>query len=312
MHNKLLIFSGNANHKLAENICSYLGLELSNAKVSQFSDGECRIKIKENVRGADAFVIQSTSPPVNHNIMELLIMIDALKRSSAKRITAVIPYFGYARQDRKDSPRVPISAKLVANLLQVAGANRILLMDIHAQQIQGFFDCPVDNLLALPVVVDYLKKKKVSELTVVAPDPGGVVRATELAKKIKAGLVLIDKRRPAPNVARVFNVIGKVKGKNTVIIDDMVDTAGTLTEVASALKQNGAKSIYAACTHGVLSGEAIERIKKSEIEELITTDTINLPKKKIIKKIKILSVAPLLGEAIKRIHEETSVSDLFI
>ncbi len=312
MYRKLKIFSGNSNRKLARSICNYLGVKLNNAKISEFADGECKVRILENVRGADSFVIQSTSQPVNHNLMELLIMIDALKRASARRITAVVPYFGYARQDRKDSPRVPISAKLVANLLQVAGANRILLMDIHAQQIQGFFDCPVDNLLALPVIVNYLKKKNIDRLTIVAPDTGGVVRAKELAKKMRARLVLVDKRRPASNVAKVYHVIGNVKGRNTVILDDIVDTAGTLREVSSAIKKAGAKTVYAACTHGVLSDSAVEKIKNSNIKELLTTDTIDIPREKRISKVKILSVAPLLGEAIKRIYEETSVSDLFI
>ncbi len=312
MYDKLKIFSGNSNIKLAKEICNYLGVDLSLANVAKFADGECRVKILENARGTDSFVIQSTSPPVNQNLMELLVMIDALKRASAKRITAVIPYFGYARQDRKDIPRVPITAKLVANLLQIAGANRILVMDIHAQQVQGFFDCPVDNLLALPVVVDYIKSKKMKELTVIAPDPGGVVRATELAKKLRATIVLIDKRRPQPNVAKVFNVIGRVKDRNAIILDDIVDTAGTLTEVALAIKKAGAKSVYAACSHGVLSGPAIDKIKKSCIKELLITDTINMTRKNKLEKMKVLSVARLLGEAVKRIHEETSVSDLFI
>lgn len=311
MMNKLRIFAGNSNQKLAKNICSYLGIELNRAKVTKFADGECRVKIKDNVRGSDSFVIQSTSPPVNDNLMELLIMIDALKRASAKRITAVIPYFGYARQDRKDSPRVPISAKLVANLLQVAGANRILTMDIHAQQIQGFFNCPVDNLLALPVIVKYLNDQKINKLTVVAPDPGGVERATVLAKRIKSKLVLIDKRRSASNIARVYNVIGNVKGKNAIIVDDLVDTAGTLAEVSKAIKDAGAKAVYAACTHGVLSGTAVDKINNSAIKKLFITDTIAGSQNRKTGKIKILSVAGLIGEAIRRIHEETTISDLF-
>lgn len=312
MHNKMKIFSGNSNLELAEKICRYLKEELSDILVTQFSDGESRIKILESVRGADCFVIQATSPPVNHNVMELLVMIDALRRASARRITAVMPYYGYARQDRKDSPRVPITAKLVANLLQVAGADRILVVDIHAKQIQGFFDCPVDNLLVLPVVVDYLKNKKIGSLTVVAPDTGGVARARELAQRIRASLVVVDKRRPKANVARVYHVVGNVKGKNALVVDDMVDSAGTLSQISAALIKNGAKNVYAVCTHGVLSSSAVEKINKSPIKELLITDTIKIAKKKQIKKIKIISVADLLGEAIKRIHEETSVSDLFI
>ncbi|MEA3506975.1 MAG: ribose-phosphate pyrophosphokinase [Elusimicrobiota bacterium] len=313
MNNEMKIFSGNSNLKLTQMICSYLGVKLSSAKVSRFSDGECRIKILENARGTDVFIIQSTAPPVNHNIMELLIMIDALKRASAKRITAVIPYYGYARQDRKDSPRVPITAKLVANLLQIAGADRILTVDIHAQQIQGFFDCPLDNILALPVVIDYLKKNKIKNMTVVAPDTGGVERARELAKRIECDIVVIDKRRPEPNVAEIYNVIGEVKDKNAIIVDDMVDTAGTLVEISQALVENGAKGVYAVCTHGVLSGDAVEKIEESSIKELIITDTIQTDGRKVkVEKIKVLSMSGLLGEAIRRIHEETSVSDLFI
>ncbi|MFH1415365.1 MAG: ribose-phosphate pyrophosphokinase [Elusimicrobiota bacterium] len=312
MYSKLKIFSGRSNEKLAKEICSYLGIELSNALVTKFADGECRVKIQENARGTDSYVIQSTSPPVNQNIMELVIMIDALKRASAKRITAVIPYFGYARQDRKDTPRVPITAKLVANILQVAGANRVLVVDIHAQQIQGFFDCPVDNLLSLPVIIAYLKKKKIKNLTVVAPDSGGVGRASQLAKKMRAPLAVVDKRRSEPNVAKVYHIIGNVKGRNAIIVDDIVDTAGTLKEVSKAIKKAGAENVYAACTHGLFSGTAVEKIKISPIKELLTTDTIRIPKKKLIPKIKVLTVSTLLGEAIKRIHEETSVSDLFI
>ena len=312
MNKKIRIFSGSASPVLAQKISNYLGVNMSSALVTQFADGESRIKILENVRGKDCFVIQSTCPPVNHNIMELLIMIDSLKRASAGRITAVIPYYGYSRQDRKDSPRVPITAKLVADILQVAGAHRVLVMDIHAQQIQGFFNCPVDNLLSLPVLVNYLLKKRINNLTVVAPDSGGVDRAAELGKRVKASLVLVDKRRPRPNVATIYNVVGEIKGKNAIIIDDMVDTAGTLTKVAVALKKNGAKDIYAACTHPLLSGDAVEKIIKSPIKEIFVTDTIQIPRNKQISKIKVLSVAELLGEAIRRIHEETSVSVLFI
>ncbi|NLB35116.1 MAG: ribose-phosphate pyrophosphokinase [Elusimicrobia bacterium] len=312
MQNELKVFSGNSNPALSEKICEYLGISLGEATVTRFSDGECRIKIQENVRGTDCFVIQSTSPPVNHNLMELLIMIDALKRASAARITAVIPYFGYSRQDRKDSPRVPITAKLVANILETAGADRVLVMDIHARQIQGFFDCPVDNILPTPIWIDYIHDNIKGEITVVAPDPGGVERVRDLAKKLKANIAVIDKRRPEPNVARVYYVVGDVKGKDAFILDDMADTAGTLVAVAEALKEKGAKKVYAAVTHGVLSGDAIKKIRESDLVELLMTDTIMLPDEKKIPIIKKLTVAPLLGEAIKRIHEETSVSVLFI
>ncbi|MFC2048618.1 ribose-phosphate diphosphokinase [Elusimicrobiota bacterium] len=312
MNGVLKIFSANSNLVLSEKICNYLNIKLSEALVDQFSDGESRIKILESVRGADCFVIQSTSPPVNQNLMELLLLIDALKRASARRITAVIPYYGYSRQDRKDSPRVPITAKLVADLLQVAGAQRILLMDIHAQQIQGFFNCPVDNLLALPVVIKYLEEQEVDSLMVVAPDTGGVDRASLLGRKIGASLALVDKRRPSPNIAKVYNVIGDVRGKNALVVDDMVDTAGTLAQISEALVKNGAKNVYAACTHGVLSGNAVEKIQQSPIKELLITDTISIPQSKIISKIKVLSVAELLGEAIRRINEEVSVGELFV
>lgn len=312
MDNEMKIFCGNSNPVLSERICDYLDISLSEATVTRFSDGECRIKILENVRGADCFVIQSTNPPVNHNLMELLIMIDALKRASAKRITAVIPYFGYARQDRKDSPRVPITAKLVANIIEAAGADRVLVMDIHARQIQGFFDCPVDNILPIPVWIDYLQDKIDDVITVVAPDPGGVERARELAKKIGANIAVMDKRRPEPNVAKIYHVVGDVANKDALILDDMIDTAGTLAAVASALRENGAKKIFAAATHGVLSGSAIDKIRASELEELLITDTIMISDDKKIPIMKEISVAPLLGEAIKRIHEETSVSVLFV
>ncbi len=312
MNNELKVFAGNSNPPLAEKICSYLGVTQGKILVSRFSDGECRVKIKETVRGKDVFVIQSTSPPVNENLVELLVMIDAFRRASAKRITAVIPYYGYSRQDRKDTPRVPITAKLVANMISVAGAHRVLVMDIHAKQIQGFFDCPVDNLQLFPVLIKYLKAKDFEHPVVVAPDQGGVERARTLAKKLKSPLVLVDKRRPQPNVSRVFHVIGDVRGKNTIVLDDMVDTAGTLSQVALALKENGAKSVYAAATHGVLSGKALDKIKKSVLEELIISDTIRKTKEGIGAKIKILSISELMGEAIKRIHREKAVSSLFI
>jgi len=308
----LRVFSGRANLPLARRICDYLGIELGKARVTTFADGECNVKIEENVRGRDVFVIQPTSPPVNDNLMELLVMLDAFKRASAKRITAVLPYFGYARQDRKVEPRVPISAKLVANLLTVAGADRILTVELHAGQIQGFFDIPVDNLYATPVVLDYYRKKNLKDLVVVAPDAGGVERCRALAKRMDAELALVDKRRPRENEAVIMNIIGDVKEKNTLIFDDIVDTAGTLTKVAYALKEHGAKKIFAVCTHGVLSGDAIKRIEASPIEELVITDTILLPEEKKNKKIKIISIASLLGEAIRRIHEESSISSLFV
>ncbi len=312
MSKEMKIFSGNSNLPLVRKICGYLGVKQGKAAVKSFSDGECRIKILENARGTDAFVVQSTSPPVNHNLMELLVMIDALKRASAKRITAVLPYFGYSRQDRKDSPRVPITAKLVADLIQTAGAGRVLVMDIHARQIQGFFDCPVDNLLPFPEIIKYLEKEISLEFTIVAPDPGGVERARELGKKIGANLAVVDKRRPEPNVAKIYNVVGNVKNKDVLILDDMIDTAGTLREVSLALKADGANKVYAAATHGVLSGNAVDRIQDSPMEKVLITDTIKIPEEKRIGKIEVLSMQKLLGEAIKRIHEETSVSDLFI
>ncbi|MGM0568418.1 MAG: ribose-phosphate diphosphokinase [Elusimicrobiota bacterium] len=312
MNNSMKIFTGNANPGLAKDICGYLGMEPGKALIEKFSDGECRVKILESVRGKDVFVVQSTAPPVNDNLMELLVMIDAFKRASVKRMTVVIPYFGYARQDRKDTPRVPITAKLVADMLQTAGVDRVLVMDIHSKQIQGFFDCPVDNLQFLPVLIDYVKEKKIKDLTVVAPDPGGVGRARNLAKKLKSPLVLVDKRRSGPNVSRVFHVVGKVAGRNALILDDMVDTAGTLTQVVKALKKNGAKKVYAAASHGVLSGRAPEKIRKSEMEELIITDTIKYANDNRLPKVKVLSIAELLGDAMMRIHTEKSVSDLFV
>ena len=312
MNNELKIFSGNSNPGLSDAICKYLNTKLSGARVGQFADGECRVKIHENVRGTDCFVIQSTSPPVNQNLMEVLIMIDSLKRASAKRITAVIPYFGYGRQDRKESPRVPITAKLVANLFQSAGIDRMLVMDIHTPQIQGFFDCPVDNLLPFPVLIKYLEKNKIDSLTIVAPDPGGVGRARELGKKMEAPLVVVDKRRLEPNVSKVYHIVGDVRDRNTLILDDIIDTGGTISEVSAALKEDGAKSVYVAATHGLFSGDAVSKLEESKINQILITDTINIPSEKQIPNIKILSVANLLGEAIKRIHEETSVSDLFI
>lgn len=309
--NDLKIFSGNANRPLAEEIAGYLKVPLGEARLGRFSDGEISFQILENVRGADVFVVQSTCPPVDSNLMELLIMLDAFRRASAWRITAVIPYFGYARQDRKDKPRVPISAKLVADLLTTAGANRILAMDLHAGQIQGFFDIPVDHLFAAPVLVDYFRKRAIPQLVVVSPDAGGVERARAYAKRLNADLAIIDKRREQANVAEVLHVIGEVAGRNALIVDDMIDTAGTLREVAHVLITHGVREVFACCTHPVLSGPALERIRESPITEVVVTNTIPLQSHDI-DKIKVLSVAPLLGEAIRSIHEETSVSRLFI
>jgi len=310
--NELKIFSGNSNRPLAKEICSYLRLPLGEVSLSRFDDGEVRFQILENVRGADVFVVQSTCPPVDSNLMELLIMLDAFRRASARRITAVIPYFGYARQDRKDKPRVPISAKLVAELLVTAGANRILTMDLHAGQIQGFFDIPVDHLFAAPVLVRYIKEKAIPDLTVVAPDAGGVERARAYAKRLNAELAIADKRREQPNVAVVYRIIGEVEERNAVIVDDIIDTAGTLEEVSKELKEKKAKDIYACCTHPVFSGPALERIEQCPVKEVAVTNTIPLNSNCRSNKIKSLSVAPLLGEAIRSIHEETSVSRLFI
>ena len=306
------LFTGNSNPRLAEEIANYLKMPLGNATVSTFSDGEIMVQINENVRGADVFVIQSTCRPVNHNIMELLIMVDALKRASAGRITAVVPYYGYARQDRKAAPRVPISARLVADLLTAVGIHRLLTIDLHAGQIQGFFDIPVDHLYASPVLCKYLKEKYVNDIVIVSPDAGGVERARAFAKKLDATLAIIDKRREKANVSKVMHVLGDVKGKDAIIIDDMIDTAGTTTQAATALIENGAKRVIAACSHAVLSGPAIERINESVLEEVVVTNTIPMDcNREQCKKLTVLSVAPLLGEAIKRIHEETSVSSLF-
>ena len=311
--NGYIIFSGNSNPELANAICGYLKRDLGGAKVKRFSDGEIQIEIDENVRSKDVFVIQSTSSPVNDNLVELLLMIDALKRSSAKRITAVIPYFGYARQDKKVAPRVPISAKLVADLLTTAGANRIITMDLHAGQIQGFFDIPVDNLFAAPIIIDYMKHKFTHDTIIVSPDAGGVERARAFAKRLDCGLAIIDKRRDAPNKAKAMAVIGNVSGKRTIILDDMADTAGTLTEAANALAENGASEVHACCTHAVLSGPAIDRINHSPLKSLVVTDTIPLSDNgRSCKKIKILSIASLIGEAIIRSHTGDSVTSLFI
>jgi ribose-phosphate pyrophosphokinase len=311
---EIKIFAGNSNPPLAEEISKYLNVPKGNAVVETFSDGESKVEIKENVRGTDVFVLQSTSAPGNNNLMELLLMLDAFKRASAKRITAVVPYYGYARQDRKVVPRVPISAKLVADLITTAGASRMLTLDLHSGQIQGFFDIPVDNLYATPVLLQHLKKQlNHNEVTIVSPDAGGVERARAIATRLDASLAIIDKRRVGPNVVAEMNIIGEVKDQIAILLDDMVDTAGTLTMAADALKREGAKKIIGCCTHPVLSGPAIRRIEESSLEELIVTDTILLgADARRCRKIKVLSVAHLIGEAIRRTHEEESISSLFV
>ena len=314
MTNELKLFTGNANRALATEIADYLKLPLGAADVTRFSDGEVFVQINENVRGTDVFVLQPTCPPVNDTLMELLVMIDAFKRASAERITAVLPYYGYARQDRKVQGRVPITAKLVADLLTAAGVDRVLALDLHAGQIQGFFNIPVDHLFAgPPVIVEYLSKKDLRDPVVVAPDAGGVERARAIAKRLNAGLAIIDKRRDRPNVAVMMNLIGDVKDKDAIVIDDMIDTAGTLVQAVGALQREGAKRILACGVHAVLSGPAIERIKASPIEEVLVTNSIPLPEdKRVAGRITVLSVASLLGEAIRRIHDEESVSTLFV
>ena len=311
---EMKIFAGNSNPPLAEEISRYLEVPMGNAVVETFSDGESKVEIKENVRGADVFVLQSTSAPGNNNLMELLLMLDAFKRASAKRITAVIPYYGYARQDRKVVPRVPISAKLIADLITTAGASRMLTVDLHSGQIQGFFNIPVDNLYATPVLLQHLKKQlNHNEVTIVSPDAGGVERARAIATRLDASLAIIDKRRVGPNVVAEMNIIGEVKDQVAVLLDDMVDTAGTLTMAADALNREGAKKILGCCTHPVLSGPAIQRIEESPLEELIVTNTIPLgAEARRCGKIKVLSVAHLIGEAIRRTHEEESISSLFV
>jgi len=308
-----IIFSGNSNPVLSQKICEYINIPLGGEKVKRFSDGEIQIEIDENVRSKDIFVIQSICSPVNDNLVELLLMLDALKRASANRITAVIPYYGYARQDKKVAPRVPISAKLVADILTVAGATRIITMDLHAGQIQGFFNIPVDNLFAAPVIIDYIIKKFNNDLVIVSPDAGGVERARAFAKRLNAGLAIIDKRRDAPNQAKAMAVIGDVADKVVVILDDMVDTAGTLVEAAGAIMKNGAREVHASCSHPVLSGPAIQRIEDSELKTLVVTDTIPLKKNAIdCNKIKVLSISELIGEAIIRSFKGDSVTSLFI
>lgn len=313
---RLQIFSGNANRHLAEEICQYLGVPTGRANTTRFPDGEYNFQILENVRGGDVFIVQPTCPPVDTNLMELLIMIDAFRRSSADRITAVIPYYGYGRGDKKDKPRIPISAKLVANLIITAGADRVLAVDLHAPQIQGFFDIPFDHLFASPVMIEYFTKLAIENLVVVAPDPGGAERARAYAKRLNADFAIVDKRRdksrPGHAEAEVMNVIGKVDGRNVLIVDDMADTAGTLTKVAEALHKHGAQRIIASCVHAVLSGNAMERIAKSPLEKVVITNTVPVDKTMQSQQYECLSVAPILAEAIKSIHDETSVSRLFI
>ncbi|MFH1593393.1 MAG: ribose-phosphate pyrophosphokinase [Candidatus Omnitrophota bacterium] len=311
MRNGFSIFSGNSNLALSDDICKILRIKRGDASVTRFTDGEIMVKINENVRGNDVFVVQSTSFPANDNMMELLILLDALKRASAQRITAVLPYFGYARQDRKDQPRVAITAKLIANILTRAGASRVLTIDLHAGQIQGFFDIPVDHLYAVNTFVEYFEKKKIKNLVVVSPDVGGIKMARAYAKRLQADLAIVDKRRINDREAEVMNILGAVKDKNVVIVDDIVATAGSLVEAANAVKSAGARDIYSTITHPVLCGPAMERIQGSSIKELIVTNTIPIESSKMISKINVLSIAPLLANAIKRIHDEESISILF-
>ncbi|MEO6053681.1 MAG: ribose-phosphate pyrophosphokinase [Chthoniobacterales bacterium] len=304
------VFSGNANPQLAKHICDYMGVPLGDATITSFPDGETFVKINENIRGRDVYIVQPTCPPTNQNLMELLILVDAARRASAARITAVIPFFGYARQDRKDQPRVPITAKLVANLLVAAGVNRLLTMDLHAQQLQGFFDIPVDHLYALPVLIHYLQAKNLENLVVVSPDVGGVKMASAYAQALGASLAIVVKQRKTATKVQALHVIGEVKGKNVLIIDDLTETAGTLTSAAKILREMGVKDIYAGVSHAVLTDLAVERLNSSEIKELITTDSVP-PRSDLDSRVTVLSVAELLGEGLKRIHEDESVSSLF-
>lgn len=308
---KLKLITCNSNPKLAAEIAECIGVPLSDAEVVRFSDGEIQIRLDDSVRGCDVYVIQSTCNPVNDHLMELLIMVDALKRASAKTINVVVPYYGYARQDRKARARDPITAKLVANLIETAGADRVISLDLHAMQIQGFFDIPVDHLLGVPILSSYFRRKQLDDIVVVSPDHGGVVRARRMADELSAPLAIIDKRRPEPNVSEVMNIIGQIKGRTCILIDDIIDTAGTLVLAADALLAGGAKEIYACCTHPVLSGPAMQRLEQSPIREIVVTNTIPIHHPQPSKKIKVLSVAPLVGEAIIRVHEELSVSKLF-
>jgi ribose-phosphate pyrophosphokinase len=309
----LKLFTGNAHPGLAREICDYLKISLGSLNLTRFSDGEIYCQILENVRGTDVFVIQPLGPPVNENLMEMLILMDALKRSSAQRVTAVVPYYGYARQDRKDKPRVPISAKLVADLISAAGADRVLTMDLHAPAIQGFFDIPVDHLFAAPIIIEHVAKMKIPRLVIISPDAGGVERARAYAKRLHATLAIIDKRRVDKNVAEILHVVGEVKGMNALIVDDIIDTAGTLTGTVQALKQEGVEKIYACFSHAVLSGPALERLRASELERVVVTNSIPADARKQSEgRLEVLSIAPLLGEAIRRIHTNSSVSSLFV
>ncbi|MFA9559785.1 ribose-phosphate diphosphokinase [Evansella sp. AB-rgal1] len=307
----LKVFTLNSNPTLAHEITKHIGIEMGKSSVTRFSDGEVQINIEESIRGCDIFVIQSTSSPANEHIMEALIMIDALKRASAKTINVVMPYYGYARQDRKARAREPITAKLVANLFETAGASRVIALDLHATQIQGFFDIPVDQLVGVPILADYFQEKALEDIVIVSPDHGGVVRARKMADRLKAPIAIVDKRRPKPNVSEVMNIVGNIEGKTCILIDDIIDTAGTITLAANAMIENGAKEVYACCTHPVLSGPAIERIQNSKIKELVVTNTIPLSEDKKISKITQLSVAELMAKAIIHVHEERSVSRLF-
>ncbi len=307
----LKLFTLNSNPKLAAEIAKIIGVELGKSSVARFSDGEVQINIEESIRGCDVYVVQSTSAPVNEHIMELLIMIDALKRASARTINIVMPYYGYARQDRKARAREPITSKLIANLLETAGASRVITLDLHAPQIQGFFDIPIDHLMGVPILASYFEEKNLNDIVIVSPDHGGVTRTRKMADRLKAPIAIIDKRRPRPNVSEVMNIVGNIEGKTAILIDDIIDTAGTITLAANALIENGAKEVYACCTHPVLSGPAIERIHNSKIKELVVTNSIVLGDEKKIEKITELSVAPLIGEAIIRIHEKQSISMLF-
>lgn len=308
----LKVFTCNANPVLAEKICQHIGISLGKSHIGTFSDGETQIKLNETVRGADVYVIQSTCDPVNQHLMELLVMVDALRRASAGVINVVIPYYGYARQDRKSQARDPLTAKLVANLIETAGADRVITMDLHAPQIQGFFDIPVDPLVGVPILASYFLEKGLQDVVVVSPDHGGVIRARRLAERLGAPIAIIDKRRPAPNVAEVMSIVGDVSGRNCIIIDDIIDTAGTIMLAANALIEKGAKDVYACCTHPVFSGPAFDRIRQSSIAEMVVTDTIPLKQERLIDKIKVLSVASLMGEAILRVHKRQSVSTLFM
>ena len=310
-NNNLVILTGNSNPELAKEICGYLKTNLGKVQVGRFPEGEIRVQIHQNIRGRDVFVMQSTSTPPNEHLMELLILIDAARRASASRITAVLPFFGYARQDRKDRPRVPITAKLIANLITTAGSNRVLCMDLHAGQIQGFFDIPVDHLYSINVLGEYFRRKRIKDLIVVSPDVGGLKMARAYSKRLNASLAIVDKRRENENKTHVMNIIGDVKGRNVLLVDDLISTGGSLVEAASALRRAGARDIYAAVVHPVLAGPAVERVKNSEIKEMVVTSSIPVPPAKQISKIRVLSVAKLLAEAIQRIHTNESVSSLF-